>query len=88
MAVPLWEIGRSWQLLSCKEMEINRQRTGVGAKFANTHESERSRLFGVDSRSVFFGYIDFTDTAECEEKQKIPYSYSRAEENARFARVE
>src|SRR6476469_8947263 len=27
MAVPLWEIGRLGQLLSCKEMEINRPRT-------------------------------------------------------------
>jgi hypothetical protein len=28
MAVPLWEIGRLGQLLSCKEMEINRPGTG------------------------------------------------------------
>jgi len=27
MVVPLWEIGRSRQLLSCKEMEINQPRT-------------------------------------------------------------
>jgi hypothetical protein len=27
MVVPLWEIGRSRQLLSCKEMEINQTRT-------------------------------------------------------------
>jgi hypothetical protein len=31
MVVPLWEIGRSRQLLSCKELEINQPRTlGMG----------------------------------------------------------
>jgi hypothetical protein len=32
-----------------------------------------------------FGYINFTDIVEFKEKQKVPHSYSRAEENARFA---
>jgi hypothetical protein len=31
-----------------------------------------------------FGYINFTDIVEFKEKQKVPHSYSRAEENARF----
>ena len=45
----------------------------------------RFRLLRVDSRSVFFGYSDFTDAVDFKEKQKVPHSYSRAEENARFA---
>jgi hypothetical protein len=31
------------------------------------------------------GYIDFTDPVVFKEKQKVPHSYSRAVENARFA---
>ena len=29
-------------------------------------------------------YIDFANTVDFKEKQKVPHSYSRAEENARF----
>ena len=59
----------------------------LAANFANTHESgnKKDSLLRVDSRSAFFGYIDFTDTVDFKEKQKVPHSYLRAEENARFA---
>ncbi len=70
---------------------INRARHPVAQEelatnFANTHESgnRKDSLFRVDSRSVFFGHIDFTDyidfadTAEFKGKQKVPHSYSRA----------
>jgi hypothetical protein len=46
--------------------------------------NRKDSLFRVDSRSVFFGHIDFTDyidfadTAEFKGKQKVPHSYSRA----------
>jgi hypothetical protein len=70
---------------------INRARHPVAQEelatnFANTHESgnRKDSLFRVDSRSVFFGHIDFTDyidfadTAEFKGKQKVPHSCSRA----------
>jgi hypothetical protein len=48
-------------------------------------ETNKIPLVSRDSPSVFFGYSDFTDAVDFKEKQKVPHSYSRAEENARFA---
>jgi len=36
-------------------------------------------------KGYFYDYIDFANTVDFKEKQKVPHSYSRAEENARFA---
>jgi len=78
MAVPLWEIGRLRQLLSCKEMEINRPgNRGWAANFANTHESAKKSLFRV-IRDRSSWYFDFTDTADFKRNNKVPHSYSRA----------
>jgi hypothetical protein len=41
MVVPLWEIGRFQQLLSCKEMEINRRGTLEWEDIAGKVESAR-----------------------------------------------
>jgi hypothetical protein len=48
-------------------------------------ETNKIPLVSRDSPLVFFGYSDFTDAVDFKEKQKVPHSYSRAEENARFA---
>ncbi|MFL6389051.1 MAG: hypothetical protein ACJ71U_16335 [Terriglobales bacterium] len=48
-------------------------------------ETNKIPLVSRDSPSIFFGYSDFTDAVDFKEKQKVPHSYSRAEENARFA---
>jgi hypothetical protein len=54
------------------------------SRIHTNQETKKIRLFRVDSRSVFFGHIDFTDyidfadTAEFKGKQKVPHSYSRA----------
>jgi hypothetical protein len=54
------------------------------SRMHTNQETKKIRLFRVDSRSVFFGHIDFTDdidfadTAEFKGKQKVPHSYSRA----------
>jgi hypothetical protein len=118
--VPLWEIGRSRQLLSCKELENNRQerRDGTGRYSSKwpTHlkhrrwshaamlnrarhpealeelaaiceytnqEAKRFACFGL-IRGLLLLYR-FHRCADFKEKQKVPHSYSRAEENARFA---
>jgi hypothetical protein len=74
-----------------KAVMLNRARPSGGSRRVGHEFREYTRirnrkdsLFRVDSRSVFFGHIDFTgyidfaDTAEFKGKQKVPHSYSRA----------
>jgi hypothetical protein len=79
-ALPIWNIVDGLARHSDAQEEL-------AAIFGNAYESgeQKGSLVSRDSPSVFFGYSDFTDAVDFKEKQKVPHSYSRAEENARFA---
>jgi len=78
--------GRCWKGYPFGDNVDGRWPNAVEALGREFRECTRIRKkIPLVSRSVFFGHSDFTDTADFKRKQKVPHSYSRAEENARLA---